>query len=808
MTLNARTKKARAARMAVRDATHAFLHFDHDDEQRGIVDAEGLRALGALDALRSETRDGADFQRALQDDVGFDKSGAGVVRATLEEAGGFQHTSMGRIASVPQEEATTLRLAQEHAAWMESDECLKALHRRPSRKSGSFTDGLDPDHEFAPFLEWLSRGDIANQVKAEAMARIDLYIRSGHAAADLSPQEQPDPNHSETVLRMREIAGRLRRQEPVPEREVAAILERRFEQLFSPIRVHKRDDCEQGTVPVAQEGKGMGFSLLQKDGGAVEGAGMIDAVIRDRDTPSLWHVATATSNDTPFSQRDQLPRHTAALLNAMDIGTPPFRQGDAIASLSFYAPAYMKTERRRWLGDTAPLTDQECEALNALQLYAQMGYRHTNRLQSELRAVLWAEHRLAGGRSAATGGIGQPIEALVGHAGEVLVNAVQALAHPERRIDQEKHGSGFVGPLFDLVIDSASALYDDFPRESEPYLRTLCPLFRQLGEQAKAAGASKLRNRFESLARDFETIDDERRNQVFPERRVLTEADVGPLLEASRRLNEREHDISMLVANSNHSPAAHVHAHLKAAGAQACDGLWKALVNGDVVLTTLIKAQFEGMPLLKQDEDGQLRWLEKQMERQPHPAFKERLEAIQEAVENGQFASNASSMNRYRQVARYGQQALFDAMMDGTLSAKRATEAHVEGVPVLRLDAEAQNAWAAMAKRERAERTPFEQREAAGHHPQIEELEARLGKRRLQSLSAITRNRFYTLAERAAPAVFDAVLAGDISVGRVVRAKFGETAVLDLPTRAQKRWLAEALPGTESSTSNRKQRRP
>lgn len=605
MAVSKKQQKARLARLAVRDAADLMARFEGDDTHRETVDAEGLRAIVALSALQRETANGPELEQVLRDDVGFDEVGSAAVRHNLEAVATFQRKALGPLARVPPEEATTARLAADNLSWIQSSECREELLRRV----GTTARSADAQHEFAPFLEWLARSDVLPKVRAEALARIDLYICSGHASADLSFQEEPDPRHAETVLKMRQVAERLRRGEDVPEREVSGVLERRFKQIFQPVRIQRNDGCEQGTLPLATAGRGSGFSLFADEHGSTEGSGIVDAVIADRRDPTRWHMACTTANDNPFSQSDQLPRHATGLLNSMAIGRAPFSRGDTLASLTYYAPAYLTAARREWLGRGLELNEDECSALNATQLYAQLAHSRINRNQVEINALLWAQHRVAGGRSAAQGGIGRPVSDLVREAGESVVRAARALAHPDRAIEQEKHGSGFVGPLIDLLVGSAKGLYSHFAAEAEPFLRDMLPSLRALSAQTNAAGYRDRALTLRSLGNDIEAIDASVRAEPLPARRLPTDRDLAPLERDAWRLARRESMLEEHLRQSEPEASAAVVRRLRQLARLAHDDLWEAALTG-TVSPWIVEAQHRnGVDILAMDEATQQCWL-------------------------------------------------------------------------------------------------------------------------------------------------------------------------------------------------------
>lgn len=504
----------RTPKSLVHQATLQLTRADADTER---ADSTAWAACRALDELRDELPTGK-FEEHLRDGIGLSYAGARMVSAVFTDRDEFLHSSAAAVAAVPEAEATTARLSAAHEAHLANPATRTALTRAPAGSKGWEGDKM------APLLDWIHSAEngLAKTVKGEAIARMDLYIKSGWAERDLGPQEQgPDTDNASTL---RHVFGQLRDGQTVEAHDIKASLDARWQELFVPIRVdkvalHDQDDpavvaYESGVSTFAMEGKG-----------TTEGGGRVDGFIRDAQDPQAWHLAFASTSEDSRRQGDQMTRHVGGVLTGMKIGTPPWDDGEdhRIASVSYYAPAIV-SERR---AQSMELTPKDQAAINRLALYAQLDDPYIRQQQGVGDAVLATAHYAIGaGKTTDSRGLTpdqvrdmDPTQ----HARQA-VDAIKALSKvdwPQTfKHSGEKSGRETILPLAQSALDGLAKHYP----EVLPELKKAVPYLNRLAESDGIANTG--------LERDLRTTAlglKHDKGQTLAPARALTDDHIGQL---------------------------------------------------------------------------------------------------------------------------------------------------------------------------------------------------------------------------------------------------------------------------------------
>lgn len=408
-------------------------------------------------------------------------SGAKMVSEVLSDRDDFLQSSAKAVALVPEAEATTANLAAAHEAHLANPATRTALSRSPRTNHGWEGDSM------APLLDWIhgAENGLSKTVKGEAIARMDLYIRSGWAEKDLGPGGERETNNAGSL---REVVNRLRTGQSVSPHEVKASLDARWQEVFTPVRVDKVQlhDQRHDKTAIAFESGVPTFSLDGK--GMTEAGGRIDGVIRDARDPKAWHVAFASTSEDSRRQGDQMTRHVGGVLTGMAIGAPPWEDGGhRIASVSYYAPAIVSESRAKAMA----LQPKEQEAINRLALYAQLDDPYVKQQQGVGDAVLATTHYAIGAGKTTKGRALAPQEqrdmSPAQHARQAA-EAIKALANVDWdrafRATGEKSGREIILPLAQSALDGLAKHYPD----ALPELKKAVPHLKRL---ARSDGISQ-----------------------------------------------------------------------------------------------------------------------------------------------------------------------------------------------------------------------------------------------------------------------------------------------------------------------------
>lgn len=461
----------RTPKSLVHQAALALSRADADQDR---AETAAWHACRALDELRDELPEGS-FEDHLREQVGMSYSGAKMVSEVFADRDDFLRSSAQAVALVPEAEATTARLQQAHEAHLANPATRTALSRAPRTNHGWEGD------QMAPLLDWIhgAENGLTKTVKGEAIARMDLYIRSGWAEKDLGPGGECETNNAGSL---REVFQKLRADESVSPHEVKASLDARWQEVFTPIRVDKVQlhDQRADKTAVAFESGVATFSMDGK--GMTEAGGRIDGFIRDAYDPKAWHLAFASTSEDSRKQGDQMTRHVGGVLTGMTIGAPPWEDGGhRIASTSYYAPAIASESRAKAMDLTPP----QQEAINRLALYAQLDDPYVRSMKGVGDAVLATTHYAIGAGKTTTGRELAPQEQRdmgpAQHA-QQAVAAVKALANVDWdqafRSTGEKSGREIIIPLAQSALDGLAKHYPD----ALPELKKAVPHLKRLSE--------------------------------------------------------------------------------------------------------------------------------------------------------------------------------------------------------------------------------------------------------------------------------------------------------------------------------------
>ncbi|RDS85855.1 ankyrin repeat domain-containing protein [Dyella psychrodurans] len=471
-----------APKTLLRDANRLLGRQDHDKDRADTA------AWTAEQVVRDARvgKDKAQFRAYLSEGLGLGDQVAEGIAQIYEDRDRFVRQSAEAVARVPKSGATTEALSQAHEAHL-SDPKTRQHLMRPVKSAAGATDT-----EWAPLVHWLhdSEQGLAKTVKGEALARMDLYVRSGWAEKDLangraeatSQTGAYGTERSAAADHLRDLVDGLRRNGDANGQEITEALDARWQELFVPMSVKKVSlDGTADWRPVAFEA---GLSTFSMDGrGTTEGGGRIDAFIRDANDSSAWHMAFASSGEDSRRQGDQMTRHVGGVLTGMELGAPPFGENDRLASIHYYAPAIVTRERAEHIGlaDSRGVLRTMQESVNRLALYAQLDDSHIHRQQGIGDAVLATRHMAVGAGSTTEGCALQDVDPK-SHA-QQIVGAIKDLAHVRWNRALERAGET---PVHDTILPLAMAalngMASHYP-ETVPDLRKAIPSLNAIARQ-------------------------------------------------------------------------------------------------------------------------------------------------------------------------------------------------------------------------------------------------------------------------------------------------------------------------------------
>ena len=439
-------------------------------------DAQG-QLVACLDSLRTLRRTSGtreQFEQHMVDDLGCTTPQVRIAEAALGQQDEYVKKTLGCMAGA--QTWTTAELSGLLDEYLSSDTARRDLSRRTTVN----LEQDDPGHPLYPFFEALKSPDLSVAVRAEVLAQLDVYVRSGHAECDflgkpvdgriLSPEEQ------ESVEALRQWMSDVRTGTvPADGAALTQVFMQRLAYLYMPTEIVSRRLAGGESLPVARRSSRLTALLSVEGKGQVAGSRMVDGVIRDARDHHRLHVVFATSKLDTRSQKDQIARQCSAIHRAVLAipvhavhPTDGFLPGDAIDTVHFYSPALVGVEesqsQRQIERLAACLGPDHREALNALPLLsllsADMDGEH-----SSTDFLLRTRHRIIGGNSAfAKAASSGAIEDLAEDAARVLKKAIQGLhemvrqnpAKPLLALDD-------VSLLCEMVSRTAAGLYANYP---------------------------------------------------------------------------------------------------------------------------------------------------------------------------------------------------------------------------------------------------------------------------------------------------------------------------------------------------------
>lgn len=246
--------------------------------------------------------------------------------------------------------------------------------------------------DFAPLLRWIS-SEASPSLKAELTAKMELYVRSGHALRDCV--EPVDASHPQTLAAaaMRALHEQWTRKTRMPRGhdEQAAetarrdrvgalsVMTARFSEIFERYRVERIEEAsgEAHSIahPIPRE-QGAAFKEGLDTIARRAGSGEIDAAVRDARDPTVLHITVTTADITTRKENNQAARHYDAVLNGIrsgDIeGVQVVKPMFCVLSMLYGQTAPDGKELRGdFIGSlTTPPTAAEREALNVLPFLA------------------------------------------------------------------------------------------------------------------------------------------------------------------------------------------------------------------------------------------------------------------------------------------------------------------------------------------------------------------------------------------------------------------------------------------------------
>ena len=513
------------ARSLVADASRQFRRVEGDEEK---AQAAAWAAARQLDDLHSKYKDRKAYRKALTEGVGLPIAGADLIARVFEDRDESVKRGAQVIANVPSAEATTARLSEVHDKYLADPATRTDLMHHVGPKGNL-------EGEYAPFLDWIHSHDsgLSKTVKAEAMGRLDLYIRSGWAEADLGPERL---DRGPAAQNLREVFTHMRSGKNTDALDVKGALDQRWGELFVPMAV-KKVDCvdSQRVVPVAFESGTSTFTLDGK--GQTETGSRIDAVIRDRADPHAWHMAFASSGEDSRKQGDQLTRHVSGVLTGIEVGVPPFEEGDHLKSVSYYAPAILSESRAKALKVT---DDPKAVArINSLALYAQLNDSHIQITQGVGDAVLAARH-VAVGAGTTTPGTKMENITPETHA-ERVVGAIRDLSQQDWSHAIDKMGErGARDVIIPLAIAAVNGLAEHYP-ETRDTLKAAAPYLQELAQDKAFKNTTQARE-LRMTANELQSTDDRHVATAPP----LTIGDISQLRRTADVVRERDEDHGLI----------------------------------------------------------------------------------------------------------------------------------------------------------------------------------------------------------------------------------------------------------------------
>lgn len=373
------------ARLRMVDALLRQSRSDLAHDQDGLADCnhESSRAaLSALNDLRSAARSDPEFCNLLVVEELFDDDGAFSVANVLGARGRVGTEGMKAIlAGRP----TTADMNKSVNEWLDSPSALSLL----------CWSGRVINHRGDAFLEWLSEANMASALRSEMMAKIELYIRSGFAQSDLSgePPDVTDVLIGTAAAQALNAALDLLKH---PKRTTAESLDLqlnwaiddRIAELFMPLRVVEHDLQNGAHIPI--------LIPVLSGAGIEQAPSAADLLIRDRCNRTGWYMGRETDRANGTSPDPRGLIHPMGLRHAMDVGLPPFDQGEKhrILEQVFFSSAPDRHTKMLEHGWTHLTRDERADVATTVGLFSMASWR--GRGWGRLRDLIATTHRVYG----------------------------------------------------------------------------------------------------------------------------------------------------------------------------------------------------------------------------------------------------------------------------------------------------------------------------------------------------------------------------------------------------------------------------
>ena len=342
-----------------------------------------------LDLLRIQDEENIDLAQMMPEIMGLRHQKNAVVEAGLDIIVGSATSS-------------TTDMEHDYDNFMASkkayDLIQKGVQNTESHEKIFEMIGVTPEKRelISPLLKILSSPDIGKAVRAETFTRFYLYISNGWAEFDLN-----EHNNDPKSIPVKNLVQEMRAGNKVSIAKLAKVFQDRFndEDMF----IHGIVENRGGKYKV-KPAKPNGSNLFSMIKGTFQGSGVVDALIRDKENPSEITVAVITSDKDFTKSRDQLARHAIGIQNSIKEKTPPFKDGDYLASVQIHSTALMPENGRSSLREEIKAAyvaagkswdnRKDCDFFNLLPLFSLLSASSARGLNSSV--VLNTRHKRYG----------------------------------------------------------------------------------------------------------------------------------------------------------------------------------------------------------------------------------------------------------------------------------------------------------------------------------------------------------------------------------------------------------------------------
>ena len=189
-------------------------------------------------------------------------------------------------------------------ACRESKECYNAIYAQPKELGHEFA--------FATLLSGIQKYRTAHN--AEFFAKIELYVKSGHAEADFNKVNNRQRKRHDTIQALYDLNKELETNPSESHSKLEFMrkaFENRFDELFESVKIKGSGDNRDAVI----EGK---IGALEKSQSGVALQRRVDAFIRDASNPTIAYATVVTTNKNGYiAEGDQLITHANATSKAI-----------------------------------------------------------------------------------------------------------------------------------------------------------------------------------------------------------------------------------------------------------------------------------------------------------------------------------------------------------------------------------------------------------------------------------------------------------------------------------------------------------